>query len=498
MSDLVVAAFPLTGGPVPDLPTLTPSSGGPDSPSRRTVAVVGGGFTGLLAARQLRAEGADVLLLEASERVGGQIRTVPVAGVPVDVGAEAMHLAAPGTAELLDELDLTESMVTARTGRSWLVTPRGLRPLPAGVGPAGPTRLRPVVRSRVMTVPGMARAGLEPLLVRSGRVPTLEAGEDVSVGDFVAGRFGRQVVERFVDPLLGGLHAGDVRRLSLRACAPALVPAAGSGRSLLVRRRPGAAGRMSFVSWPEGLGRVVDRLVEELGATVRTGSAVTDLAREGRRWRLRTTDGATHVVDGVVLAVGAAVAAELLAPHSPTAAEQLRATRRADVATVLLALPRAAVVDAPALAGTGMLVPSTTGSTLKAATFLSTKWAHLDLDDTVLVRLSAGRADGPHLPSDDEELVERLRADLAGFTGIGADPVQVHVERWPSALPQLTVGHPARLAAAREALADDAPGVELAGSSYDGLGLTSCAASARGAVDRLHDHLTATKSKEPA
>ncbi|WP_313566650.1 FAD-dependent oxidoreductase, partial [Mobilicoccus sp.] len=156
-----------------------------ESGGRCRVAVVGGGVSGLRAARRLAEAGAEVTVLESSPRLGGQIRTVEVAGVPVDAGAEAMHLGAPGVAELLDALDLREDMVTARPGASWIVTPKGLRRLPAGVGPAGPTRLRPVLRSGVMTVPGLVRAGLEPVLARTAGTTDLSPGHDRSVGEFV-------------------------------------------------------------------------------------------------------------------------------------------------------------------------------------------------------------------------------------------------------------------------------------------------------------------------
>ncbi|MCA1783404.1 MAG: protoporphyrinogen oxidase, partial [Intrasporangiaceae bacterium] len=331
--------------------------------------------------------------------------------------------------------------------------------------------------------------------------------------DFVAARFGDQVADRFVDPLLGSLHAGDVRTLSLRACAPALVPTATAGTSLVARRRGRPTPRMSFVTWPEGLVRVVDRLAGELGADVRTGTAVRSLERRGGRWRLhlartqgsavhgsvahgtrQSVDGSTIDVDGVVLAVSSAVAAPLLRDLVPAATELLAQTARADVATVLLALPRDRVADVRALTGTGVLVPSSVGSLLKAATFLSTKWAHLDLADTVLVRLSAGRAGDDRLAElDDDELVSRLREDLAIFTGVDATPDEVLVERWPAAMPQLTVGHTVRLASARTALTVHAPGVVLAGSSYDGIGLASCAASARQAADALLTHLQPSK-----
>ena len=211
------------------------------------VVVVGGGMTGLVAARRLALAGQDVTLVEQAGRLGGQVHTVRVGSRWVDVGAEAVHLGAPAARHLVEELGLLDSVLGSRPGQSWLWTGRELRALPAGVTPSGPTRLRPVVTSGVMSVRGLSRAGLEPILARLR--PALTPDEDVSVGEFVSSRFGAEVTERFIDPLLGSLHAGDVHRLSLRACAPALVDAA-THRSSLVRRKPAQAAALTIPAPP--------------------------------------------------------------------------------------------------------------------------------------------------------------------------------------------------------------------------------------------------------
>lgn len=479
---------------------------GVESAERPTVAVVGGGVSGLRAARRLAEAGARVTVFEGSSRLGGQIRTVEVAGVPVDTGAEAMHLGAPGVTDLLDSLGLTDDMVTARPGASWLVTPKGLRRLPAGVGPAGPTKLRPVLRSGVMTVPGLVRAGLEPVLARTNGAAELSPGHDRSVGEFVGSRFGQQVVDRFVDPLLGSLHAGDVRTLSLRATTPSLVPAATQGRSLIRGRRPSprprpgvaAAPPMSFVSWREGLQRVVDALAAGLDVHVNAPvEAITSLTSDGGTPRYRVsvggTDPQTLEVDGVLLATSGDVASRLLSGVAPAAAEPLTHTSRASVATIVLAYPRPVVDALPAFRGTGVLVPSRVGSLLKAATFLTTKWPQLDHPEWYFCRLSAGRAGDTRLASlDDDELLALVRGDLRTFIGLDVAPRHVHAQRWPAAMPQLTVGHPDRMTAARDALP---AGIALAGSSYDGVGIASCLTSAARAADTLLDQLGRTDAQ---
>lgn len=472
--------------------------------AERRAIVVGGGITGLVAARRLAQAGYGTTLLEAGDRLGGQVHTVSVpvraadgaaTTYAVDLGAEAMHTMAPRAMALIDELGLRDTMVTARTGQSYLWTPRGRRRLPAGVGPAGPTRLRPVLASGVMSPGGLLRAGLEPAAARlRGPIP-LGPDRDVAVGDFVAGRFGRQVVDRFVDPLLGGLHSGDVRRLSLRATTPTLVAAATQGRSLMpwpwrAGARRAAGPTMDFLAWPGGLATFLEALLADLpdGAVdVRLNCPATALrrAQPDAAHRVSTPDGEL-LADVVVLAVPAWAAADLIRPHAPRAADTVAATRTASTVSVLLGFPRAAVAGTPALSGNGLLVPSTTGTLLKAVTNLSAKWPQYAAGDTYLMRLSAGR-DGQHGVDalTDEALVDHLRRDLRRLTGLDVAPSLVLVRRWPRGLPQLTVGHLERTTAARRELQQALPRVALAGAAYDGIGLGNCIASAEAAVRAL-------------
>lgn len=507
------------------------------------VVVVGGGLSGLWAARRVLQAGGRAVVLEASDEVGGQIRSRRVAHTEIDVGAEAMHLGIPGVAAAIEELGLTESLVTARTTASWLATQTGLRVLPAGVGPAGPTRIRPVLRSRVMTPAGLARAGAEPLAARRMGPVDLSAGHDVSVADFVTARFGAEVTDRFVDPLLGSLHSGDVRRLSLRACAPALVGPATRGQSLLgerpmaaARRRvsrlnrrgsqPGPASRApvvrtpgppapgappaaptSFVSWHGGLSTIVDRIrtAPDAPVDVRLGCRVTRLERDlgsgAARYRVVLDTGEVVEADGVILALPASAAAGLLQPLAPEAATVFGGIETATVATVILGYPRDQVAGAAPLAGTGVLVPSTEHSLLKASTFLTTKWSAMGVGSdpgVYWLRMSAGRAGSEAVAGmDDDELVGLLRRELRRFTQIEATPRHVHIERWPAAMPQLTVGHPDRVAHARRILAG-MPGVAVAGASYDGIGLGSCLASAAAAARLVTETLADTRVPPPS
>lgn len=437
---------------------------------RPTVAVVGGGISGLMCARRLSQENVHVILFESSSMLGGQIRKSNIADHDIDMGAEAIHISAPGMSALIGEVGLSGGLIKSNPGMSWLWTESGLQRLPEGVGPSGPRTLRPVLRSGVMSFGGLFRAGLEPL------VPRRKLRGDMGIGEYVGKRFGSEVVDRFVDPVLGSLHSGDVYRLSLRAITPELAAIADRRKSILMSRRGQKTGApLSFATWMGGLTTLTQRMLINTGVEVRTLVTVESVGvlPDGRYEVKTLTDGATEV-DAVVLAVPAKVAAKLLRPLSHVATALLEKVRYASVATVVATYPKTAIAGVKAFNGTGLLVPSTKGRLLKAATFVSTKWPHMEDPNVVFVRLSCGRASEKIIEKmSDAELVARLHADLVDATGIKTEPVETYVQRWPNAIPQLEVGHVELVSNIRADL-EFFKGVHLAGSSYDGLGIAAC------------------------
>ena len=441
--------------------------------SCRNVAVVGGGISGLACARRLSQQGVRVTVFEAAPVLGGHIRTATVAGHLVDMGAEAVHTVAPGMSALISELGLADELITSNPSMSWLWTKRGLRRLPAGVGPAGPQRLLPILSSRTMSIGGLIRAGLEPL------VPRRDIGSDIGVGEFVSQRFGCQVVERFVDPVLGSLHSGDVNRLSLRSTAPDLAAVADARGSVILRRRGQKTGPpTSFSTWANGLTTMVERLSTDARIEVRTSTSINAVrATADGRYELQTTNGLITETDAIVLAVPTRIAAELIRPFSQNAANMLGQVRYASVATAVVAYPHALITKVRALSGTSLIVPSSRRRLLKAATFLSTKWPHLIDPTYALVRFSCGRIGEQEIENlDDAALVARLHGDMKDATGIAVKPAEFHVQRWPAAIPQLEVGHFELVAKIRANL-ERYPELKLAGASYDGLGIAACVRS---------------------
>lgn len=432
----------------------------------RTV-VVGGGLTGLTAAWYLRGH-AEVTVLEAAGRIGGQVRTIDLGGARLDVGADAMLARQPEGLELARELGLGDDLVEPLTGSVRLWVRGRLRPLPEGTVMGVPTDLRALARSGVVPPTGVLRAALEPLL------PRRDLGEDRAVGGLVTERFGRAVTDLLVDPLLSGVYAGAIDRLSAAATAPPLWKAAHDHRRMTAglrahRRRTAGASGPVFQTVRGGLGRLVAALGDALGDRVRTGVAATGLERRADGWRVATDAGPVEA-DEVVVVLPAAAAARLLGASAPGLARALGEFRTASVAVTALAYDPA---DAARVAeGSGFLVPRSEGRLVKAATWSSRKWPHLANAERFLVRASVGRVDDPRgLELDDDELAHRVDAEVRAAMGLPCPARERRLVRWTDAMPQYDVGHLQRVARVRAALASSAPGLHLGGAAFDGIGL---------------------------
>ncbi|AZQ38148.1 protoporphyrinogen oxidase [Streptomyces cyaneochromogenes] len=456
--------------------------------------VIGGGIAGLAAAHRLLADGRRVTVLEASERVGGKLLPGEIAGARVDFGAESMLARRPEAVALAREVGLDERLQPPATATASIWTRGALRPMPKG---------------HVMGVPGTAAAlrgvlsdeGLARI-ERDADLPRTEVGDDMAVGEYVAARLGREVVDRLVEPLLGGVYAGDAYRISMRSAVPQLFQAAQTHDSITEAVREiqarAAANQQTgpvFMGIEGGVGSLplaVAESVRARGGEIVTGAPVTELRREASvGWRVVTGDRVLHA-DAVVVAVPASAAAGLLRAEAPEAATELDGIEYASMALVTLAYRRAGT-DLPA--GSGFLVPPVDGRTIKASTFASQKWGWIadENPDVVVLRTSVGRyGETEILERDDARLVDVSRHDLRAATGLDATPVETRVTRWTDGLPQYPVGHHARVARIREHVAK-LPGLAVCGAQYDGVGIPACIASAYAAVDQIHGDLSAVQ-----
>ncbi|MCF3136777.1 protoporphyrinogen oxidase [Streptomyces olivochromogenes] len=448
--------------------------------------VIGAGIAGLAAAHRLLERGARVTVLEAGRRLGGKLRAGRIEGVRIDLGAESMLARRPEAVDLARAVGLADRLRTPATATASIWTRGALRPMPKGhvMGVPGSAS----ALSGVLSDEGLAR------IERDADLPRTEVGEDVAVGEYVAARLGREVVDRLVEPLLGGVYAGDAYRISMRSAVPQLFQAARTHDSLTeavreIQAKAAASPQTGpvFMGIEGGVGTLPEAVAESVtarGGEILTSRPVTELRRDADGgWRVTAGDRVLHA-DAVVVAVPAPVAAELLADESPGAAAELRAVEYASMALVTLAYRRDAV-SLPE--GSGFLVPPVDGRTIKASTFSSRKWGPSagDDPDVVVLRTSVGRyGETEILRHEDADLVEVSRRDLKAATGLDATPVRTVVTRWTDGLPQYPVGHHARVARVREQVAK-LPGLAVCGAAYDGVGIPACIASAYAAVDQL-------------
>ncbi|MFJ9706637.1 protoporphyrinogen oxidase [Streptomyces sp. NPDC101234] len=449
------------------------------------VVVIGAGIAGLAAAHRLLERGARVTVLEASERVGGKLLPGEIAGVRVDLGAESMLARRPEAVALAREAGLADRLQPPATATASIWTRGALRPMPKGhvMGVPGTA----AALSGVLSDEGLAR------IERDADLPRTEVGDDVAVGEYVAARLGREVVDRLVEPLLGGVYAGDAYRISMRSAVPQLYQAAQTHDSLTEAVREIQAKAVAnqqtgpvFMGIEGGVGTLplaVAESVRARGGEILTGAPVTELRRDTEGWRVVTEGRALHA-DAVIVAVPAPAAAALLRAEAPAAAAELAGVEYASMALITLAYRRA---DLALPEGSGFLVPPVDGRTIKASTFASRKWGWIAEEDpdVAVLRTSVGRyGETEVLQREDGDLVDVSRHDLREATGLAATPVATRVTRWTDGLPQYPVGHHARVARLREHVAK-LPGLAVCGAQYDGVGIPACIASANAAVDQL-------------
>ena len=505
--------------------------------TRPHVVIVGAGIAGLAAAFFLRNAPVRVTVLEGSPRLGGKLAVSEVAGVAVDAGAEALLMRRPEGTGLISDVGLGDQLVTPGTTSSAIWTRGAMRPLPQrqfmGV-PADLASEGDLARSGVLSAEGLARARED--LDR----PATPWDGDTAVAAYVGARFGAEVVDRLVDPLLGGVYAGRSEELSFAATLGPLATAAPAHRSLAEAaasllpappepQRPGQAAVAPpnrppvFTTLADGLGTLPAVLAEASGAVIRTRATVRELARTAAGWRLTVGSAAAPeeiTADAVVLALPARPAGRLLAgvPGASSAAAALSGIEYASMAIVTLAYPRSRFPAAQGTRGeqaraeqaraeegrgeeahrSGYLVPAVDGRAVKAVTFSTVKWPHLadpgraGHDGPVdLIRCSLGRiGEEGVLLRDDEELVALAVADLAEATGAQGAPLDTRVTRWGGALPQYTVGHLDRVASIRAGVAAQ-PGLAVCGAAFDGVGIPACIGTARSAAQHTVSYLRA-------
>lgn len=457
--------------------------------------IIGGGITGLAAAWEaIQFPRVEVTLIDAQPRLGGKILGSAMAlpdgqTMMLDEGADAFLCRVPDAVQLCTELGLESEFTHPAVGRAQVFVGGELRFLPTDTVLGVPVDFEPLAASGLLSEAGMRRA-------RSEVDPNWSAPSgDVSIGAFLTERYGRELVDHVVGPLIGGINAGDVDTLSLKAVTPQLFDAAAGGGSLTLALRKQAQRAAPLPNEPVftallgGTTVLIEALHEALearGVQIITESEALacSLTEQGRVVTKLSTQNIT--ADEVLICTPAPIAAQLLRTISPEASAQLEEIEYSSVALLTFVFDRAAV--ASELPASGFLVPRTAGLLMTAASVGSTKWAHWDDGRHVVLRVSAGHdRDARGVELTDQELTDGLLRDLATTLGITDAPLATRVSRWPKGFAQYRVGHLELVENLERSLSRDCPKIMLAGASYRGLGIPACIRQGRSAAARLVD-----------
>jgi oxygen-dependent protoporphyrinogen oxidase len=449
----------------------------------KPVVIVGGGIAGLAAAYELHRQHLPFVLLESGPRVGGVVLSEQIDGYTIDGGPDALLIQKPEGIKLCEELGLGDQLVSTKLPRLAFIQRGGrLHALPAASVLGIPTEWGPFIKSGLFSWAGKARMGAEMFIP-----PRRDLGDE-SIGAFMTRRFGAEATTYLAEPLLAGIHAGDVDRLSVRALFPRFPEEEARHGSLLraFRRQPKrpASGDGAFKSLPGGLSDMIRALVATLPAdSIRLRTSVSRIEKQANGFQVETTAGHVLATDAVVMAAPAYAASIILRTLAPDLARLCGEIPYASAATIALAFRRESVRHP--LNGSGFVVPRVENTGIMAATWLSSKWPNRAPADRVLLRTFIGGARDPHaLEKSDAELVDVAIGALRPLLGVTDGPLLTRVYRWDKANAQHEVGHLERVALIDGALSD-IPGLYLTGSGYRGVGIPDCVADARATARKV-------------
>jgi oxygen-dependent protoporphyrinogen oxidase len=470
----------------------------------RRIVVIGGGIAGLAAVHRLlelktdKALSLDVVLLEASSRLGGCIATERAGDFLIEAGPDSFISEKPWALRLCERLGLGPRLVSTQAGNQkiYVVHNGKLVPLPEGFFLLAPTRLTPFLRTPLFSWRGKLRMAAELLIPRG------DASTDESLGAFVRRRLGSEALERVAQPLLGGIYAADPDKLSLISTMPRFKEMEKSQRSVIWamwseqrhrarQREAGSGARWSlFVTLAGGMQEFVEAIAQGLPqGSARLNAAVTSISpSDGKqRWQIATGTNGILEADGIIFATPAFQTAKILASAVPEAAKELSSIAYASSATVSLAYRNR---DFPRVPDSfGFVVPAIESRKIMACTFSSLKYPGRAPEGHLLLRAFVGGSLQPDLFNDNDTILEEnVRTELACLLGVEAEPLLVRIQRHRNAMPQYHVGHQARIQRIESAL-DKHANLALAGSAYRGVGIADCVRSGEEAAEKLFQQI---------
>lgn len=446
--------------------------------------VIGGGISGLASAYFLseRPDPPKITILESEDHLGGTIRGIDFGSKKVETGPDSFITRNLSAVDLAAILELSERLVAPATSSAFIYSRSKLHHIPKGTVFGAPSDMKKFLGNSLISRPGQLRAALEPLLGRA----RIEG--DTTVGAFSKKRWGREVTDKLIEPLVGGIHAGTVQQLSLAQCAPQYMQAALAGNSVSAGLKSQMAGytpngHPMFYSFAEGLSELVDGLLKLLidrNVQILTGCQSLEIIPDHDGYEVVTSCG-TIAAEGVVCATPAYVTSRLVMPVSRIAGELLGTIEYASPIMTLLAFEDGSFSQP--LEGSGVLIPRPNGTLATAVTFATNKWPSWKSEGETLLRISSGRVgDNRAWQLSDDVLVASLESEMEQILGVRARSTRHHISRWKDRIPQFKPFHSELI----QRIRDNLPvGIELAGAPFLGVGIPACISSSALAAERL-------------
>lgn len=461
------------------------------------IIIVGGGITGLAAAnrlRELKEENnidIDFKIIESSNRLGGNISTLNHDNLLIEEGPDSFITAKPYALSLCKRLNIENELIhTSQSNRNTLVYLNGnLTPIPEGFILLSPTKIMPFITSPILSIYGRIRALLEIFIPKSKNVG------DESLQSFVTRRFGKELFENMAQPLMGGIYTSDPRRLSIKAAVPNIYNLESKYGSVIKglmkeneKNEDSGARYSQFVTLKNGMQTLVDSITSNIpDVSIKKNHHGKQIKKMGNNLQIETENGQEFTADGIILAIPSYISAEILKPLDKEISKVLSKIEFASTAIIILVYKKEDIKNK--INGFGFVVPSKEKLNIIACSFSSEKFEGRAPYDSVLMRCFVGGAlNQVFLENDDQEIINVVKNELHLIMKISKEPYFTHIKRSPRSMPQYNVGHSEILSNIKDLLSKH-ENLELAGNSYEGVGLPDCINSGERAADNLVNQL---------
>ncbi|GAA0438197.1 protoporphyrinogen oxidase [Lentibacillus halophilus] len=462
--------------------------------THKKILIAGGGITGLTTAYYLQKEIAekdlpyDVTLVEAGNRLGGKIKTIRRNGFVIEQGPDSFLSRKQPAVKLAYELGLHDQLVRNGTGQSYILVNDKLHKMPKGSYMGIPKQIRPFLFSGILSPAGKLRTGMDLIMSRGKQ-------GDQSLGSFFRRRFGNQLVENQIEPLLSGIYAGNIDEMSIKATFPNFYDLEQTYRSLIKglqetdpkpKTKNDGKKQGVFFSFKNGLETLIEELEASLGDIVEKNAGIDHVEKKEHGYHVLLSNGDVHKADAIVMATPHYTVPKVFSQFDLF--DSFQEIPSNSVANVAMAFDESAIKQD--IDGTGFVVSRNSDYRITACTWTHKKWPNAAPEGKALVRCYVGKPDDQDVINlSDDDMIDIVLNDLNKTMNITQKPEFSVISRWKNAMPQYTVGHNDMLEHVRASMHKELPGVFLAGSSYEGVGIPDCIGQGEQAVADVLDFL---------